>query len=266
MTKRIICLFLSLLICVLCASYISAEEHSPRLVDGADLLTDGEFDELNGKLDAVSERLQFDVIVRTVLSTGDKYIEDAADDMYDYNDYGYGDSYDGVLLLIDMDTREWYITTCGFGITAFTDAGIEYIGDKMSPYLSDGEYAEAFGVYVKYCEEFVIQARNGEPYDSRSLPKDPYDPITGIGVSLLIAFIIALISTGVMKGKLKSVHRQTRAAHYVREGSMHLTRSNDLFLYRTFTRVPRPKSSSSSGSSTRTSSSGRSHGGGGGRF
>ena len=59
------------------------------------------------------------------------------------------------------------------------------------------------------------------------------------------------------------------AASYEREGSMNLTNSRELFLYRDVHRTERPKESSSSdsgGSSTHTSSSGTTHGGGGGSF
>ena len=71
-----------------------------------------------------------------------------ADDFYDYNGYGYGDSRDGILLLISMEERDWRISTCGYGITVFTDAGQEYISDKFLPYLSDGDYSEAFTKYA----------------------------------------------------------------------------------------------------------------------
>ena len=36
------------------------------------------------------------------------------------------------------------ISTCGYGITAFTDAGIQYLGEQMTPCMADGDYAGAF--------------------------------------------------------------------------------------------------------------------------
>ena len=84
-----------------------------------------------------------------------------------------------------------------------------------------------------------------------------------------LALITALIVTGVMKSRLKSVAPQRDATSYVRQGSMKLTNQRDLYLYREVHRTERPKESSSSdsgGSSTHTSSSGSTHGGGGGSF
>ena len=67
---------------------------------------------------------------------------------------------------------------------------------------------------------------------------------------------------------LEDVRKQAAATTYVRDGSMRLTDSRDLFLYTNVTRTAIPKNNSSGGggSSTHTSSGGVSHGGGGGKF
>ena len=80
--------------------------------------------------------------------------------------------------------------------------------------------------------------------------------------------IIASIIVGGMKRKLKTVQPQNSANSYLKEGSLDLTESSDLFLYNTVTRteIPKDDDSSSGESSTHTSSSGSTHGGGGGSF
>jgi len=55
----------------------------------------------------------------------------------------------------------------------------------------------------------------------------------------------------ILKGQLKSVHKQNTAHVYVKQGSMHVDLKQDIFLYRNVTRTrkqEREKSSSSSGS------------------
>ena len=69
-----------------------------------------------------------------------------------------------------------------------------------------------------------------------------------------------------MRGKLKSVKMQTSAGGYEDRGSRNLTTRQDIFLYHTVNRVPKPDESSSGGSTTFKGSSGRSHGGRGGSF
>ena len=86
-----------------------------------------------------------------------------------------------------------------------------------------------------------------------------------LGIGLVLAWVVV----SVMKSRLRSVAFQENAASYVREGSMNLTNSRELFLYRDVHRtehVEAKDSDSSGGSSTHTSSSGTTHGGGGGSF
>ena len=244
---------------------IPAERQLPRLVDNADLLNSTEEAALLTKLDEISERQYCDVAIVTVDSLEGKNATAYADDFYDYNGYGMGTGDSGILLLISMENRDWAITTYGFGIQAFTDAGQEYITERFLPDLSDGNYAAAFDHFALLADQFLTQARTGNPYDSGNLPRGLLGltwTLAAVGIVILVAWSIVSI----MKSKLKSVRPRSNAAGYVRGGSMKLTAAQDLFLYRTISRTARPKSSGGGGSSTRTSSSGRSHGGRSGKF
>lgn len=265
--------FFAILLFVLCAVQgvnVNAEEipdtrQLPRLVDNADILTDSEEETLNDTLDEISEKQKCDVAVVTVNSLEGKSVEAYADDFYDYNGYGYGDDHSGILFLVAMDDREWHMTTSGYGITAFTDAGLSYMEDQFVSDLSDGEYMEAFSEYASLCDDFLTQAKTGEPYDTGNLPKGKVSPLWIIGDLLIgcaIAFIIALIK----KAKLKSVKSQVAAAAYEKEGSMQLTEKADRFVNRVVTTRKIERKTESGGSSTHTSSSGSSHGGRSGKF
>ncbi len=262
MKKKIFALLLSCCLCFVFMSTATAAESLPRLVDDADLLSSYEESSLLSELDQISEKHGMDIVVVTTQSLGGKSAQDYADDFYDYN--GYAD--DGVLLLLSMDEREWHISTTGYGITAITDAGLDYIADCFVPYLSDGDYAAGFGVYAELCDEFIAKAKSGNAYDIGNLPKEPFSAGASLLVSLGIGFVIALIVTGSMKSQLKSVRSQARADSYLKSDSLKLTEKRDLFLYRNVSKRAKPKETSSGGSSVHVSSSGRSHGGGGGRF
>ncbi len=271
MKKKIITILLALILCLSmfpCAFAADADGFSDeyyRVNDLAEILSDSEEDALLAKLDEISVRQKMDIIVVTVkdldgYSSSEKY----ADDIYDSCNFGYGENKDGLLLLISMEERDWAISTSGFGITTFTDAGIEYISEQIKPDLSDGNYAAAFDTYAKLCDEFITQARNGTPYDRANLPREPLSLIW-IPISIVIGIVLSLIIVAIMKGKLKSVRSQAAANSYLKSGSLAITESNDLFLYHTVTQTRREKENSS-GSSTHTSSSGRTHGGGSGKF
>lgn len=242
-----------------------------RMNDSAQLLTEDEDNELEASLEELSVRQSFDVVIATIDSLeGEGYtsMEEYADDLYDYCQFGYGANRDGVLLLISKGDRKWHISTCGYGITAFTDAGIQYLGQQMTPDMADGDYAAAFRAFIRWTDKYVTAAREGHPYDVNNMPHEPLSMMY-LGLALVIGLVTALIVTGVMKSQLKSVAPQRDASSYVRQGSMRLTNQRDYFLYRDVHRTERPKASDSSdsgGSSTHTSSSGSTHGGGGGSF
>lgn len=269
MKKKILSFLLLAVICTVTVLPISAADGGfadeyYRLGDGADLLSDTEESALLSKLDEISVRQSMDVVIITTDSIGDKSPMEYADDIYDECNFGYGSSRDGLLLLISMENSDWYISTCGYGIYAFTDAGIQYVGNEIKGDLSSGSYYSAFVRFIDLCDDFITQAKTGEPYDRSSLPKEPLSLIW-IPVSAVIGFVIALIAVGSMKSKLKTVRFQPAANSYVKPGSMVISQNSDLFLYNTVTKTARPKDNDS-GSSTHTSSSGTTHGGGGGKF
>ena len=269
MKKRILIVALALMLLVsIAVPALATSMYAPggRVVDNAELLTSTERRELTKLLDEISQRHQADVVVVTTDSLLGKTPRAFADDFYDENGYGYGPNYDGVLLLVSMEDRDWYISTCGFGITAFTDAGIEYISEQFLSDLSNGWYADAFTVFAQQCDAFLTQARAGDPYDVHNLPKEPFSFVFWAVVSLVIGLVVALIYTAILKGQLKTVRPRWEASEYVRQGSLDITTAHELFLYRNVTRRAKPKDSGSGGSRTHRSSSGRSHGGGGGKF
>lgn len=276
-SKKILSVLFALLLCMTAVIPAFAETADmPRLVDNADLLTDDEESELLAKLDDISRRLNADVAVVTENSIGGETPRDYADDFYDYNGY----KEDGVLLLLSMEERDWYISTKGTVITAITDARREAMADEFVGYLSDGDYMQAFETYADECYRYIEGVQNGyydegTAYDENSGYYDEsgdYNSIaffpwrTAILISLVIGLVAALIVTGFMRGSLKTVRRKAAAADYVRPGSMNVAYAHDVFLYSHVSRTEKPKNTDAGGSATHTSSSGATHGGGGGKF
>lgn len=259
MKKRFLMILLLVLLCLVLA--FPAFAAAPRLVDNADYLTDAEETALCAKLDEISARQGMDVVIVTIPDLFGYDITAYADDFYDENGY----LPDGILLLISDYDREWALSTAGTAIEAFTDAGQDYMADRFVGLLSDGAYYEAFDTYADLCDEFIDEARAGNPYDVGTLPKEPFRTGRILLISLGVGLFSALIATGVMKAKLKTVHSQTAASQYVKTGSMKVTEAREFFLYRQVHRQKR-ETQKSGGSSTHVSSSGRSHGGSRGSF
>lgn len=259
MKKRLHTLMLCLLMLVSLVLPVSAAEPY-RVVDLAGLLTDSEISQLADRLDVISDTWDMDVVIVTTNDLQGRDASAYADDYYDYN--GYGE--DGILLLVSIQDRQWAVSTCGYGIYVFTDAGIDYMAEQFVDDLSAGNYATAFETFAACCEDYLMQAAVDEPYDERDLPGNSFRLGKRLAVSFGVGLLAALIAVGVMYSQLKSVRSQN-ASHYVRSGGLRLTASRDLFLYAHVDRRKR-ETSSSGGSSTHRSSSGRSHGGRSGGF
>ncbi len=251
------------------SSSIPTSRQLPRLVDQAGLLSEADADSLLDKLNEISERQNLDVVVITVDSLQGLTATEFADDVFDYNGFGMGPDYDGILFLISMEARDWAISTHGYGITAFTDYGQEQIMDRVLPSLSSGNYSKAFNSFADLADDYISQAKTGEPYDIQAPPpRKRFKPIN-IPISLIGGAVVAFIITGGYKSQLKSVRKQYAAAKYITNSRLNPALSNDLYLYSTVTKTAKPKESKSSGgggSSTHTSSSGRTHGGSSGKF
>ena len=235
-----------------------------RLTDEADVLTDSEEAEILAKLDQLSDRHQVDIVIFTTPSMGAYSAEEFTDNLFEDRGYGMGTDRSCILLMVSMESGDWHITTAGYGITALTDVGIEYIGEQIVLLMSEDKFAEAFLEYASICDRFIDMARSGNPFDVDDLPKKPFPAVRNFVICLLVGMVGAGIITGKHKAKLITVRAQAAAKDYTKPGSMNVTGSREFFLYKTITR--HEKSDNSGSSSTHTTKSGTKVGGGGGKF
>ena len=270
---------LVILITFLIFNSLSSFAFTERLDDDADLLDSNEESEISTLLENAYSELNFDIVIVTTYDTDGKSVMEFADDYYDTNAFGE----DGLLFLIDMGGREWWISTSGEAINKFSDSVLDYIGAESASYLSEGQYIEAFKTFISL-SEIYIKSEGDYNYDDNyndgfyddtyydDIYEEPveFDFFSTLVISLVAGFIIALVIVSSMKGKLTSVGVRNEASNYVLNNSLQIASSGDNFLYKNISRVPRPKSNSSGdyggGRSVHRSSSGRSHGGRGGRF
>lgn len=282
MRRTLLALLLSLVLLAAVLPCALAASDLPQVIDNAYLLSASERDALETKAAALREEYEMDVVILTVDSLHGKRPQDYADDYYDENGYGCGEEKSGLLFLISMEERDWYISTCGEAIYAFTDYGIQQVGEAALPYLSDGEYYEAFDAYLDTLPAYLSAYRSGAPLDGYADYSGDYyhgdresvvyyeeEHSPSLVISLLIGAAAAGIAVLVMRASMNTKRLQSSAADYLEHGSFHLNRQQDMFLYSNVSKTRRPEehdNNSGGGSSVHSSSSGRSHGGGGGKF
>ena len=266
-------LFGGIIIICLSLSY-RANADLKRVVDKADLFNETEVTLLENNIKDISDKYSMDIVIVTTDDVNGKSSRDYADDFFDYEGYGLGNDYSGILLLINMDDREVYISTSGKGERYFTDDRIESILDNVYRYLSDGQYFDG-------AEEFLS---NTEKYLNKGIPSNQYtvdengnivlsteEIMKRIGIAILISLGISSVVCAVVVATYKKPAALPEET-YVDKNSITFTKRSDRFIstHTTSRKIPKNNGGSSSGSggrsTTHTSSSGRSHGGGGKSF
>ena len=252
---------------------VPAGRRLPRFVDDVGLLSYNEATVLTARLDEVSERHMFDVVVVVVDSIGRRDPRVYAADFYEQNGYGLDGDSEGIILLLAMEYRDFaFATTDGYGSWAFTDAGQEYLERLFLPYLRENDFFEAFMAFADGADDFLIRAEEGRPYDRGNIPlltgsQKLEARIWAVVGSIVLAAIISTAVVFTWKSQLKSVRKQSQADAYIREGSMVLRAQHDIFLHSRVTKTLREKSNSSgSRSGSFSSSSGSSFSGRSGKF
>ena len=235
--KRFLILLLTLTLCLSLAISVSATAVAGIVMDDADLLSQAEEQALAQKLMEVGTAYNAQIIVATVASADGKDPDDLVNELYDSMNFGFGETRDGVLLLVCMDPREYRILSNGYAGDAIDPGVIDTIGDAIVSDLSEGDYADAFEIFADKCGYYLNGYLNGIPFKTGR----------NLVIALVVGLVLALIVTSALKVQLKSVRKQDQANSYVRDGSMQLTLSNDIFLYRNVTRTKK-ESSNSSGS------------------
>lgn len=236
----------------LAASGTPKVDETEKVYDFAELFTDEEEENLYKKICKYINKYDMDMAIVTIAENNKMFAANYADDFWDYNDFGVGEDKDGILFLIDMDTREAYISTTGKAIGVYKDSYIDRMLDKIlekSP-LDSPEWC---------ADKFIDVANHYAGTKSR--------------VNLIVITIISLgipaIVTAIQCSKHRTIKKGLTGEAYIKKESFRLTKVEDRYLTTTTSRVRISSDSGSSsggGSSIHRSSSGRSHGGGGRRF
>lgn len=251
-----------------------AEVTESYVFDYAGLMSEDEIAALEMQIADMKEKTGWDIFAVTTDYAEGKSAMAYADDFYDERT---AEDSDGILVLIDMDNREIYVSTCGKAIRYLTDARIERVLDDGFYYVSNGDYASCLSAMLSTSEYYYdagIQESQYN-YDVETGAVSEYRTLTWMEVVpvFLLAVVVGLaIFFGVKKSY--SLKGGRYEYPYMKYGKLDLTEHQDQFL-RAHTTHHRIQTSSSSGGSSRSSggrsstyrsSSGRSHGGGGRKF
>jgi uncharacterized protein len=244
--------------------------------DYLNYITDSEEIELQKSIDSVVKDNNLEVVIVITNNTEGKSSMNFADDFYDNNGYGVGSDHSGILMLINMEKRETWISTTGIAIDIFTDSRISDMTNNVTGKLKKEEYYEACKIFVEDVKNYANigipqgQQRVESATDTSIIYTEPtyfqkvYKLIKFFPI-YIGALIISIIAT--ILASLSSKGKSTTNSQTYEGGSFVLSSTNDDFIREATTMVKiQTSSNNGSQSSTHSGSSGTSHGGGGGKF
>lgn len=225
-----------------------------KLYDYADLYSETEEQEITKKIDKIIKRYDTELVVMTTDFNGIYDTRSIAINFYDGNNFGSDDEGTGTILVIDMNSRNYYILTTGDNVKIINDYRVEKILDKMYNSMLSGNYYAATNSFLNEVNKYESYHKYGPPY-------------IWIG-ALVLAGIFAFSALLKERKKLQMIKDDLDASNYFIDN--YVDEQDDILLD-TKVRHIYHSSGSSSGRGGRSGGfssggGGRSHGGGGRRF
>ena len=251
MKKKISIIGCLLSLCLLLLCPIAVLADGSQIYDYAGILSDSDISRLSEEIDRAETYTGWHICVGTTDDAGGLSTMAYADRLYEEC---YGINTDGISLVIDLDNRQYYISTSG----AATDA----INRSTEKILDAGESAISAGNYYGCLSNMLSTAVQLEVESHPHLSFGKF----------LVALVLGLLGMFIPFGAVKKSY--TAAAHayvYDRHANsrVSIARRADDFVREVVTkrRIDRDRGSSGGGGGgTHVSSGGGTHGGGGRSF
>ncbi len=275
------------------ATDTSENKVAQHIYDEAGLLSTSDKEDLEQKCIDSGNAAGVEIMILTHNDPNALYAEDYIEDFEDQQPAG-----DRVYLLVDMSNRVVFMEGYGAAETYIHSKRIDKIIEEITPYLSEGNYYDAFSIYIDRSAGYmgddseintdhdysVGTPQNDNPnapYYDETYPDDygttqntAKDLATNIWVQLLAAIVIGIITVSIMA--LRSGGRMTAGgATYMDQNQSGLIGRRDDYIRTQVTRVPKPKDNpnnhagggfNAGGFRGGVSMGGRSHSSGGGKF
>lgn len=253
-------IMLILFIILLSQSALADTETNQRVYDFAGLLTTAEIEELEGLSSQYSQKRQVDIVILTTADTEGKDVVEYMQDFYDEKGLGYDKPHGNTAILtIDMQHREVYVAGFYKGKEYLDDSRCSLIREKITPYLSNGNYYEAFDSFIRLSYRYM-GIRPGVN------PENIFLKLWfQIAVSLMVAGGIVTVMAYHSGGRMTA-----GGGTYLDSNNSGITNKRDTYIRTTTTKRKKPSSNnnSSGGGSIGggISRGGHSHSGSRGRF
>jgi len=236
MKKKLFCLLVSLVLMLTFAMPVSAAAEdvpfSYMVVDSDELLLEQEVAELNERAWEITQEYGCAVYIVTTYSLEGMTAAQFNEYIHSSLGMGYGSDQSCIILLLSTEYRDYDIMAHGYGNTAFTDYGKDVMASRILDDLAEDEWYDAFTEYLDCCEEYLMLAENGTPFDVGSGSESgKRSPVLGIIVSAAISSLVAFVVCGIFKSQMKTAGVQHFARNYISAEGLQLSLQNDVYLH-----------------------------------
>ena len=274
--KRILKLFAVIFALLLMTAPAVKAVNPIYVIDEYGVITESEKNELTELAERVSEAHNAGVYIR-VMNDMDSYstIEEYAESLWINEFMGMENADDGILLVLDMDTRsfDFFVRNGGLAEQAFGTYAREKMADSVvNGYLKKGDYYGAFRNYIAIADQYLAYAEAGTPisYDfdperdeqeaAEQAQREQTQRTAKTGATVAIPPIVSLLACLGMKSKNKTTGLKKEASDYIVKNGVKLSKHRDHFLYRTESRTKINHDSNRGGGGSGFSSSSSSFG------
>ena len=226
------------------AAFAASDGNLSYVTDSAGILTEEQRQELEDMAAGISEKYQCGVYIVTTpdyTEFGRGNIENCANEIFDKYLGGFGETGDGILLLLSINERDYWIDVHGsFGNFAFPYRTNDVLDNSFLSYFKQNEWFNGFKSYLVTVEQLLIPAEQNYPAYLESLQQSQIEQqkmlqgAKGVG-SALVGILTAGGVCGGMKRKMKTAREKDSAEEYMTPTSPHMQIVQDHFINRTRT-------------------------------
>ena len=257
MKKQLFALLLLAALLLSCSVFACAEAAQDTaqlayITDHAGILSSSECEALETRAAQIASQYPCSIYVVTVqdFQTYSNTVAGCASGIYSYYDLGYGAGRDGVLLLLSMDDRDYYVYSYGsYANTVFYGKAGYLLDEAFLDNFRSNDWYGGFADYLDECERLLLDASKGSYADPEaqyyvdSGGKKYVSPIVAALATVIGPVLAGLGAAFGVKGSMKTAKERSTAEEYVVPGGARLRVRDDRFINRTETRVHIPQDS-----------------------
>ena len=224
-----------------------------EVFDNSQTLSKSEIQTLTNKIQTVQQKHGVKIGIEFLKSIGNANIANAAHELL--NKHYSGDLNGGIIFVVVMDSRNWYVATDSRMDLLIPNA--KDIGNQLIDSLRGGDYFGACEDYINAVDKSLsYYEQNGTAYNS----DDEFD-VTAAMAAVVMGIVFGFMVRSWLIGSMSNVHHEVKATDYLKRETVKFSKTRDTYLYTNTER--RPKASNNNHNSGGRGSSGGGGGAGG---